>query len=426
MDSIKRSLSYLLFTALALAALSAAGFSQMQPNVPSQPAMARQVGTVKSIEGNTVTVKTDAGSDVKVSVQDSTRILRVAPGQKDLKDAVPLQLSDLQVGDRILARGAQADDTQPLTAAAIIVMKQGDVAEKQQHEREDWQKHGVGGIITALDAANGTITISVVPSNNITIKTSKDTRFLRYAPDSVKFNDAKPGTFDQIKTGDQLRARGSRSDDGKEFAASEVISGSFRNIAGAILSVDAAKNTISVMDVFKKQPVTVKFTSDSQLHKLPLPLAQRMALALKAHPAETPAQGGTSAQVGPSSSAGSQQAVSPQAVSPQTVSKPGAAATVPPGPQAGQPRAEGGQGSRAGAPDVQQFLGRLPTVALADLQKGDAVMLVSAEGAASSEVKAITTLTGVEPILTASPTNSATAAMLSAWNMSGGGEGASQ
>src|SRR6266852_3654272 len=421
MDSIKRSLSYLLFTALALAALSAAGFSQMQPNAPSQPAMARQVGTVKSIEGNTVTVKTDAGSDIKVTVQDSTRILRVAPGQKDLQDAVPLQLSDLQVGDRVLARGAQADDTQPLTAAAIIVMKQGDVAEKQQHEREDWQKHGVGGIITALDAANGTIAISVVPSYNITIKTSKDTRFLRYAPDSVKFNDAKAGTFNQIKAGDQLRARGTRSEDGKEFAASEVISGSFRNIAGTILSIDAAKNTISVMDVFKKQPVTVKFTSDSQLHKLPLPLAQRMALALKAHPAETSAQGGAAAQVGPSSSAGSQQAVSPRAVS-----KPGAAATVPPGPQAGQPRAEGGQGPRAGAPDVQQFLGRLPTVALADLQKGDAVMLVSAEGTESSEVKAITMLTGVEPILTASPTNSATAAILSAWNMSGGGEGASQ
>ena len=319
------------------------------------------------------------------------------------------------MGDRVLARGAQTDDMQPLTAAAIIVMKQGDVAEKQQHEREDWQKHGVGGIITALDAADGTITILVVPSYNIIIKTSKDTRFLRYAPDSVKFNDAKPGTFDQIKSGDQLRARGTRSEDGKEFAASEVVSGSFRNIAGTILSIDAAKNTISVMDVFKKQPVTVKFTSDSQLHKLPLPLAQRMALALKAHPAETSAQGGASSS-----------ADSPQAVSPQTVSKPGAVAAVPPGPQAGRPRTEGDQGPRAGAPDVQQFLGRLPTVALADLQKGDAVMLVSAEGAASSEVKAITMLTGVEPILTASPTNSATAAILSAWNMAGGGEGASQ
>src|SRR5205814_9708265 len=125
-------------------ALISAGSTQTKPNAHTQPVMARQVVNVKSIEGNTVTVKTDAGSDVKVTVQYSTRILRVALGQKDLKDAVPLQLSDLQVGDRVLARGAQTDDMQPLTAAAIIVMKQGDVAEKQQHEREDWQKHEIG------------------------------------------------------------------------------------------------------------------------------------------------------------------------------------------------------------------------------------------------------------------------------------------
>jgi hypothetical protein len=60
------------------------------------------------------------------------------------------------------------------------------------------------------------------------------------------------------------------------------------------------------------------------------------------------------------------------------------------------------------------------------MQKGDAVMLVSAEGSSDAEVKAITLLTGVEPILTASPTNSATAAILSAWNVNGGGEGGPQ
>ena len=47
----------------------------------------------------------------------------------------------------------------------------------------------------------------------------------RYAADSVKFDDAKPGTLDQIKPGDQLRARGTKSDDGKEMAAAEIVSG---------------------------------------------------------------------------------------------------------------------------------------------------------------------------------------------------------
>ena len=48
-----------------------------------------------------------------------------------------------------------------LTASAVIVMKQSDVAAKQQQEREDWQKRGIGGLVSAVDPAAGTVTISV-------------------------------------------------------------------------------------------------------------------------------------------------------------------------------------------------------------------------------------------------------------------------
>jgi hypothetical protein len=414
MDSMKKSVVYSVFAALCLAVGSLAAFAQAQPGSGAQPAVARQIGTITAIAGNTLTLKTDSGTEAKVVVQDSTRILRVAPGQKDLKDATAIQLSDLQVGDRVISQGVPGGDAQSLVAARVIVMKQTDVADKQQHEREEWQRHGAGGIVTAVDTANGTLTVSAALGSTIAIKTSKDSGFLRYAPDSIKFSDAKAGTFDQIKSGDQLRARGTRSADGKEFAADQIISGSFRNIAGTIVSIDAGKNTISVMDVFKKKPVTVAFTSDSQLRKLPLPVAQRIAFALKARGAEGAASGGNSA--GPSA---------------QAAAKTDAAANAP----AGEPRRDAGAGSRpegsaggprSGAPDIQQFLGRLPAVTLAEMQKGDAVMLVSAEGTSDAEVKAITLLTGVEPILTASPTNSATAAILSAWNVSGGGEGGPQ
>jgi hypothetical protein len=413
MNFTRRSL-FVVLTALSMGAFPIAGLAQ--GGAGAQAAAARQMGSVTAITGNTLTLKTDSGSEAKVVVQDSTRILRVAPGQKDLKDAATIQLSDLVVGDRVLSRGTQGEDGQSLVATTVIVMKQSDVAEKQQHERDEWQRHGVGGIITAIDVAGSALTVTSAPGSTIALKTSKDTNFLRYAPDSIKFSDAKPGTFDQIKNGDQLRARGTRSADGKEFAADQIISGSFRNIAGTILSIDAAKNTISVMDLFKKKSVTVTFTSDSQLRKLPPPVAQRIAFALKARGAE-----GSGQSAGPGPAAGA---------TAQTAQKTNAAITTQPGqgrPEAGQgPRPEGGGGPRSGAPDMQQFLGRLPAVTLADMQKGDAVMLVSAEGAADSDVKAITLLTGVEPILTASPTNSATAAILSAWNMGGGGEGGPQ
>jgi len=76
-----------------------------------------------------------------------------------------------------------------------------------------------------------------------------------------------------------------------------------------------------------------------------------------------------------------------------------------------------------GPPDLQRTLSRLPNSALADLQKGDTVMIVSTEGGNSAAVTAITLLAGVDAILTASPNQSAST-LLSPWSLgASGGEG---
>jgi hypothetical protein len=371
-----------------------------QENQPaSQSAGTRWIGAVKAIAGNAVTLTQDSGSDITVLVQDSTRMLRTAPGQTSLKDAAPIKLQDLQVGDRILVRGQASADAKSLVASAIVVMKRGDIEQKQQAERADWQKHGVGGLVSSVDPGSGTITISTMSMgtvNKLAVHISKDTVIRRYAPESVKFDDAKPGTLDQIKLGDQLRARGSRSADGSEFTAEEIVTGSFRNIAGTVASVDAGENTVNVMDAITKKPVSVKIAADSQIRKLPLMMAQRIAMRLKGD------AGG-----GPPSGGGAGGTVS-------SASQPGGGA---------HPGEAGGSRPSGGA-DFQQMLNRLPAATLADLQKGDAVMIVSTQGAATGGVTAITLLSGVEPILTSS--SSATqAALLSSWTLGApGGEAA--
>ena len=62
------------------------------------------------------------------------------------------------------------------------------------------------------------------------------------------------------------------------------------------------------------------------------------------------------------------------------------------------------------------MLSRLPNSTLADLQKGDAVIIVSTEGGDSNAVTAITLLAGVEAILTAAPSKSASS-LLSPWSL---------
>lgn len=393
--------------ALGLACFSAFTLSYASSNEAqeaqqpaSASATAKPVGVVKDISGNTITLTTDAGSTVNIVVQDSARLVRIAPGQKDLKEATPIQLQDMQVGDRILARGTASDDGKSVAASSVVLMKESDVAAKQERDREDWQRRGVGGLVSKVDAANGVVTLAAPAMSDakpVTIHISKTTIIRRYSPDSVKFDDAKPSTLDQINAGDQLRARGVRSPDGTELAADEVVSGSFRNIAGTVTSTDAANNTITVTDLATKKPVTLRITADSQLRKLPLMVAQRIAMRLRGASPD----GGTDASAA------------------------GGGSSAP--ARAGEARPNGGAGGGrpGGTPDFQQMLKRMPAVTLADLQKGDAIMMVTTEGSANTQPTAITLLSGVEPILSASPNSSRAAMLLSPWNLGGaGGEAA--
>ena len=376
----------------------AAAAAQPAPQA-AQATVARAVGTIKTISGNAIVLTTDAGTETAILVPDNAKLVRIEPGAKDLKSAVPLQLSELQPGDRILVRGAIAIDGKTLQAASVIAMKHEDIAAKQSHEREEWQRHGVGGLVTSVDPATGIIKISTNATGvakDVTVQVAKQTILRRYAPNSVKFDDAKPAPIDQIKVGDQLRARGTRSEDRTQLAADEVVSGTFRNIAGTISVVDTSAGTITVIDLVAKKPLTVKVGPDTQMRKLPAMIAQGMAMRLKgAAPGEGGAGTGANASPAPA----------------QKPAEAGAAANSHGGEQAG-----GSGGARGGGGDFQQMLSRIPAVTLAELQKGDAVMIVTTEGTSENDATAITLLAGVEPLLEASPKGGAS--ILSPWTMS--------
>src|SRR6202041_470781 len=149
--------------------------------------------------------------------------------------------------------------------------------------------------------------------------------------------------------------------DSDDFNAVEIVSGTFRNIAGTINSVDAAAKTINLTDLIAKKSLTVKITDESQLKKLPPEIAQRVAMRLRGAGAAGGATGN-----GAGNSAGAA-GTSPRA--------PGT--DVAPGTGAGSGMQRGGAGGRT---DFQQLVSRLPASALTDFQKGDAVLVVSTQG----------------------------------------------
>ena len=382
---------------MALLALVATAALQ-PPLLHAQAAAQRFVGTITAVAGDTLTVKTDAGEIHQVSVPASAAIKQLSPGQKDLSSAQTIQLSDLATGDRVFVKLDPDAAGTPAKALQVVAMKRTDIAQKQQKEREDWQRDGVGGLVKNIDPASGVVTLTVgagPTAKAVTVQVTKSTVLKRYAPNSVRFTDAQPAPLDAVHVGDQFHVRGQKNADGTEITAAEVVSGGFRNISGTVSAMDTTASTLTVKDLATKKSVTIHITSDAEMRRLPEMMARMIAGRLKGS-----TTGGASVTV----SARPQGGAAPQ------------------GRQGGQ-GAQGAAGTgRARTGDLEQALDRAPAVQLGDLKKGEAVMLVSTEG--TNEVTAIRLLAGVEPLLEAP---AASQNLLSSWSMgSGGAEAAAQ
>jgi len=390
-----------------------------QPGAAS-PQAVRPIGVVTEIRPGSLTLHTDAGSEVAVQLPEAVVVLRVAPGSKDLKSATKIAVGDIKVGDRILVRGRLADDQKSFLATAVIVMTQTDLAKAHEAERQEWQQRGIGGPVKAINTQAKEITISVPntpptpgnPTRPLTIALAANAVLLRYAPDSVKFSDAKPSTFEEIKVGDQVRALGTKSEDGTRFTAEKLVSGTFRNLGATVISVDAQDASVTVKDLASGKPVVVRTNPDSKLHQLPPFVAQMIAAFNSGRPAFGQMASGPDAPGGGQGSGTQGGAVSqrPSGGGPGQGSGGGAGG----GPGGGM-----GRGPR----DFNQMLEHAPPFTLGDLKPGDALIVVSTEGAKPSELTAIVMLTGVEPILEARPKGS-NEVVLGPWNMAmSGGEG---
>jgi hypothetical protein len=378
-----------------LVALSV-GFAQ------APPALKSVIGEVTTIDaaGKQIKLKADDGALYTVTLSDSTAFLRIPPGEKDLKKATKIAFSDVAVGDRALARGPLVDETKTVPARTIVIMTKADLAQKHQHDQAEWQTRGVIGTVSALNAANKEVTITTrgrEPKTIVIDASAAD--FRRYAPDSIKFADAKPSTFDGLQPGDTLRALGDKNDDGTHLKAEEVLSGAFETLAGTVDSVDPASNTVQLTNLQTKKPLLVHINQGTLLRRLDPTMAAMLARRLR----PDSAAGGPGGAGGAGGGAGG----------------PGAGERP-----AGAPGGAGGGGGGfrgAGANgDLQQILDRMPPLALSELKKGDAVIVSSSKGPDDSSVTAFSFVAGVEPFLAAAPRTGGQV-NLGSWNLDLGG-----
>lgn len=391
---------FLYILVLSTALLAAQEASQQRRNTD---------GEVQSADpaSKQLKIKTATGDVYTVTTDDKTNFMRVG-ADLDIKKATKIGLPEISAGDRIRARGVVTDATKTIAATTVVVLTKADVAKKQEKDREEWIRRGVSGTITSINPENHEIAIKMdtIPPKTVTLEASDKVEYRRYAPDSVKFSDAKASSFGELKTGDRIRALADKNEDGTRYKAEEIVSGSFRTLAAQVVSVDAAANSITVTDLSTKdkQHVTVHVNADTTMRRMPEMMARMLAARLKG---ETANPG-----MGPGGRQGAPGGGEPGGRYRQEGAG-GGRAPGPGGPAGNFARMGGPGGGRGG--DLHQMLERLPQTTLAELKPGDAIIISSTNGADRSNLMAITIVAGVEPFLASAP-RSAGAVDLGSWN----------
>ena len=352
---------------LALLASASVLTAQTPPSADPAITSLSVMGVVSDFKPDTrqVIVTTAAGSQVTVTLSERTVFMRIPPGEKTKDKFVKIAPTDFAAGDSVFARGRMSEDRKNLPALEFYVMSKGDIAEKRDRERADWKTRGIAGTISALNADAKEITVDARTAEGpkpIVIAASGETKFRRYAPDSVRFSDAKSSSFAELKVGDQLRALGTKSADGARFTPDEIVTGAFQTISGAITEINAEKNEIKIKDLQNQQPVTIVVSKDSSMRRL----TPEMLTAL------TPGK---------------------------------------PDPNAKAPAKTSG--------DLQEMFDQLPTFTLQELKTGDSIIISSTKGADPSRVTAIAIVSGAGPLLQNAQGGRATANSLGAMSLGG-------
>jgi hypothetical protein len=331
---------------------SQTGTNSSAPKVESQASLKRVLGEVSRIDPgrSQLTVKTTSG-DVTLQLDPRTIYRRVLPGETTLDKAVSISLSDINTGDKVLARGPQVESS--LLVRELIVIANKDLVEKRKHDREEWIRRGITGVVTSIDAEKKELTVRArLPEGEhpMIMPAGTNVAFRRYSGESIRYSDSRASSFTEVKVGDQLRALGEKTADGTHFTPEEVIFGTFRTVVGRITSVNPTSGEVVINNVQTNKPMQILVNKDSSIHRLSHEVGQQLV---------------------------------------QRVSR-------------------GATGASEGEVSIQRMIENLPPATLGELKPGDAVLVSTTVGDDANRATAIEFTVGADDLakLLAQPTGS--------------------
>jgi len=378
--------SWIAGLALSLSLAGPSTFAQ----TPAPPTLS-VLGQVESVDAaaRTLKLKVEDGASLTVALAEKGTVMKVAPGEKSLQNAVPIGFDGIAAGDRVLVRGGARNEGRIEGALRVVVMAQTDLAARNESEQRAWRERGIAGTLISADPGNGEFILQTVnratpsagaPAAPVTlVVNAKKATLHRYSDTSVKFDDAKPAGIADMAPADQVRVLGTRSEDGKQVTAERVVFGSFKTVALAIEKIDPATGLLSVKDLQSNQKFTISLVPGASIRRIPAEMAAMFG-------------GGARPGMGMGGGMGAPAGASPAGARPAEArgQNPGA----PPAMGMGG-RSPGASGPRGGR-GMEDIVERMPAITLADLKKEDWVGAVVGRIDASGRAVAFNLLAGIE------------------------------
>ena len=337
------------------------------------------VGDVTMVGEKKFVVNSKSGP-VEVVIDSKSVFKRVSAENPNLTTATAGAFTDIGVGDKLTVSGILAADGKTLPARAVYFITKADIAAKNAKESGEWQRRGVTGKVTVVNSQTNQLTLetrTLTGTSNVVVTPKEGAKFLRYAPDSIRFDEAVASSIAETKVGDMVRALGDKSSDGTSFAAEQVVAGAFQTVAGTVKSIDPGKNEVVIRNLQTNKDVTVNIGETSVLKRFPAEQAELLARFQAA---------------GAGFGGGGARPINQGGARPPTENPTGTPGVQP---GAGRP---GFGGARAGG-GVEEMLERSPSITVSDLKVGDIIALSSTKTSDTTRLKAIKLFAGVEPFL---------------------------
>ncbi len=138
--------------------------------------MQRVSGEVTAVSGATLTLKTEEGGTVQVVTTDNTRVMK---GRAGVGGGAPtggtVKVSDLKVGDGVVASGTLDEPNKTIHAAILIATDAAEV----KRLKENLGKTFITGKVTAIDLDNAKMTVERTDKVSQTIGFDETTSFKR-------------------------------------------------------------------------------------------------------------------------------------------------------------------------------------------------------------------------------------------------------